>query len=163
MGAIAARGLAVSTKSGDHEASRCQLEAFPRWPGCAACATFCASRMPNRSRSTIAPRRRTCRPGISCLFRPAFGGRPEYLTRLRLDGLGGARADGRRSPMCFDVGFTSLGSFCTLFKDPYIARGFAACRSWVWCPAGRRCRYSFASPIASAAIAAALATNNNSA
>jgi AraC-like DNA-binding protein len=51
------------------------------------------------------------------VFRRTFGETPHaYLTRLRIDRAKGALRAGRTvTEACFDVGFSSLGSFSTLF------------------------------------------------
>jgi transcriptional regulator GlxA family with amidase domain len=52
-------------------------------------------------------------------FRAAFGETPhEYLTRLRIDRARELLTVTNRAvtDICFDVGFTSLGSFSTLFR-----------------------------------------------
>jgi AraC-like DNA-binding protein len=51
-------------------------------------------------------------------FRRAFGETPhEYLTRVRIDRAKAAlRAGHSVTDACFDVGFSSLGSFSTLFR-----------------------------------------------
>lgn len=52
------------------------------------------------------------------VFRRTFGETPhEYLTRLRIDRAKGALRRGRSvTDVCLDVGFSSLGSFSSLFK-----------------------------------------------
>jgi AraC-like DNA-binding protein len=74
-------------------------------------------------------------------FRAAFGETPHaFLTRLRLDAARRLLATTGRpvTAVCFDVGFTSLGSFSTLFKrhtgaSPAAYRRRA--RRWVTVPA----------------------------
>jgi AraC-like DNA-binding protein len=54
------------------------------------------------------------------LFRDAFGATPhEYLTRVRLERAKSLLAAEERSvtDVCFDVGFSSLGSFSALFAE----------------------------------------------
>jgi AraC-like DNA-binding protein len=74
-------------------------------------------------------------------FRAAFGETPHsYLTRVRIDRASQLIALTGRSvtEVCFDVGFTSLGSFSTLFKR-YTGWSPAAyrrrVRGWVSVPA----------------------------
>jgi AraC-like DNA-binding protein len=73
-------------------------------------------------------------------FRSAFGETPhEYLTRLRLERARDLLTITSRSvtEICFDVGFTSLGSFSTLFRrhvgvSPAAYR--KSIRTWVTMP-----------------------------
>jgi transcriptional regulator GlxA family with amidase domain len=73
-------------------------------------------------------------------FRAAFGETPhEYLTRLRLERARELLTITNRSvtEICFDVGFTSLGSFSTLFRR-HVGLSPAAyrrsIRTWVTMP-----------------------------
>src|SRR5262249_27858422 len=75
------------------------------------------------------------------LFRQAFGETPhEFLTRVRLERAQLLLSTSRRpvTEVCLDVGFSSLGSFSTLFSrrvgvSPSVFRRRA--RSWVSVPA----------------------------
>jgi AraC-like DNA-binding protein len=73
-------------------------------------------------------------------FRDTFGETPkEFHTRLRLDRARHLLTVTTRSvtDVCFDVGFSSLGSFCTLFKRQVGCSPMAfrrRIRSWVTVP-----------------------------
>jgi AraC-like DNA-binding protein len=73
-------------------------------------------------------------------FRTTFGETPkEYLTRLRLERAQHLLAATTSSvtDICFDIGFTSLGTFCTLFRRRFGCSPTAfrrRARRWVTVP-----------------------------